>query len=117
MSPVTDTMAARGAAYTALCTELRRQGPLWPAERDLLLEAADALLFDEAEAAPRRAEALELLSTLVANERRTDAEATRLRTALTGCAAPVEAVALQRAASATDAPSGPIATEGATHAA
>jgi hypothetical protein len=117
MSSATDTMTARGAAYTALCAELRRQGPLWPAERDLLLEAADTLLFDEPEAAPRRAEALELLSTLVANERRTDAEATRLRTALTGCAAPVETVALRPTASAAGTPAGPVATGGATHAA
>jgi hypothetical protein len=116
MSTRTD-MTARGAAYTALCAELRRQGPLWPAERELLLEAADALLFDEPEAAPRRAEALELLNMLVANERRTEAEATRLSTALTGCAAPVTTVALLPAPPAAGAPAGPVATEGATHAA
>jgi hypothetical protein len=108
-------ITARGRAYTELVAELRRQGPLWPAERELLTEAADALLFDEPEAAPARAAALELLATLVANERRTDAEATRLRTALTGCAAPAEAVTLVR----TPAPAapGPVPTGGATHAA
>jgi hypothetical protein len=109
----TADMTARGRAYTTLCAELRRQGPLWPAERAVLLDAADALLFDEPEAAAGRAAALGLLRELEANDRRTDAEALRLREALLACAAPVTAVALRRPAAAAPAP---VRKKGATHA-
>ena len=78
-------IVARGLSHTALRGELNRQGPLHPHERRLLLEAADALLFDEPEAWWRRVEAMALLDALEANDRRTATEATRLRIALDGC--------------------------------
>jgi hypothetical protein len=89
----TPDLPARALWHTALRAELDRQGVLHARERELLLDAADALLFDEPEAVERRAEALELLSVLVANERRTDSEAARLREALEGCGAVVAAEA------------------------
>jgi hypothetical protein len=107
-------LSARGAAYTAFCAELRRQGPLWPAERDALLAAADALLFEEPEAAATAAAAAQLLGTLVANDRRTGDEAGRLREALLGCAAPVGTVALERVGP-VEAPVA-VREPGATHA-
>lgn len=79
-----DTVA-RCRQHVALRRELNRQGPLYADERELLLDAADALLFDEAEAALRRIEALELLDALEVNERRTPGETQRLRVALEGC--------------------------------
>jgi hypothetical protein len=85
MHILTQELVARGHAHTALRSELDRQGPLHPNERELLLEAADALFFDEPEAWWRRAEAIVLLEALEGNERRTAAEATRLRIALDGC--------------------------------
>jgi hypothetical protein len=78
-------MLERGRSRTALRVELDRQGPLWPHERELLVDAADALLFDEPEADEKRWAALELLAELEANGRRTDGEADRLRDALDGC--------------------------------
>lgn len=78
-------IVARGRSYTALRAELDRQGPLHRRERELLLEAADALLFGEPEGWWRRAEAMALLEALECNERRTAAEAARIRIALDGC--------------------------------
>jgi hypothetical protein len=79
-------MMARGTAHTALRAELHRQGPLHAWERELLLEAADALLFSEDGAEDRLADALALLGGLELNERRTSFEAYRLRIKLQGCA-------------------------------
>jgi|tagenome__1003787_1003787.scaffolds.fasta_scaffold18465413_1 hypothetical protein len=110
----TPDLAARGRAYTLLCTELRRQGPLWPAERALILGAADALLFDEPDAPAAQQAALELLRTLEANDRRTDAEALRLSEALLGCAAPIETMAL--CPTVRVAAAAPVREQGATHA-
>ena len=87
-------MVARGRRHTALRAELGRQGLLHLHERDLLLDAADALLFDEPEAQQRKAEALELLDALEAAGRRTSAEAWRLWEALEGCGADESAAAL-----------------------
>lgn len=81
----TQDLSTRGAAHTALRTELDRQGPLHRRERDLLLAAADALLFDEPDAELRRIEAIALLEGLEILERRTAGEAARLRDALDGC--------------------------------
>jgi hypothetical protein len=86
-------MPLRGRAHTLLRAELGRQAPLHRRERDLLLDAADALLFDEPESADRRAEALHLLTVLEASERRTHAEASRLRAALQACATPPRSLA------------------------
>ena len=79
-------MVARGLAHTALRAELNRQGPLHAWERDLLLEAADALLFAEPGAEDRLEDALALLGGLELNERRTSLEAYRLRNKLKACA-------------------------------
>jgi hypothetical protein len=109
----TPDLTTRGRAYTRLCAELRRQGPLWPAETALILGAADALLFDEAGAPAAQQAALELLRTLEANDRRTDAETLRLSEALLGCAAPVQTVALCPPAPVVAAA---VREQGATHA-
>jgi len=86
-------MVERGRNHTALRTELDRQGPLFVQERELLLDAADALLFDEPEGDVRRQEAMDLLEALEANERRTEGEVSRLGTALVGCGDAVPATA------------------------
>jgi ABC-type uncharacterized transport system YnjBCD ATPase subunit len=85
MQTTDQEIAARGRSYVALRAELDRQGPLHRSERELLLEAADALLFDEPEGWWRRAEAMALLDALEGNERRTAAEAARIRIAIEGC--------------------------------
>jgi hypothetical protein len=76
-----------------LRAELDRQGALHIQERDLLLDAADALLFDEPDCTLRQAEALTLLDRLEAVERRTPGETSRLRAALHACAGPPPALA------------------------
>jgi hypothetical protein len=86
-------MPLRGRAYMRLRAEMDRQGALHIQERDLLFDAADALLFDEPESAFCRAKALELLDRLEATERRTPGETSRLRDALHACAAPPPALA------------------------
>jgi hypothetical protein len=81
----TQDLVTRGLRHSALRRELDRQGLLFAHERELLLDAADALLFDEPEAEIRRIEALALLDALETNGRRTEGEVTRLRDDLTGC--------------------------------
>jgi hypothetical protein len=81
----TADLSTRGRSHTALRMELGRQGPLHPRERDLLVAAADALLFDEPDAELWRIEAMALLEGLEVLERRTAGEAARLRDALDGC--------------------------------
>jgi hypothetical protein len=81
----THELSTRGQSHTALRTELDRQGPLHPRERELLLAAADALLFDEPDAELWRIEATSLLDALRILDRRTISEAARLRSALEGC--------------------------------
>jgi ABC-type transport system involved in cytochrome bd biosynthesis fused ATPase/permease subunit len=88
-----EQITLRGRAHTRLRAELGRQGALHGHERELLLDAADALLFDEPESGLRRTEALELLNRLQAAMRRTRAETERLRVALEGCGAPPAALA------------------------
>jgi hypothetical protein len=89
MPATADEIAVRCESHTALRAELHRQGPLHVRERDLLLEAADALLFDEPEAQILRVEALQLLQRLEDAERRTSCEAARLRNGLEACGAHV----------------------------
>jgi hypothetical protein len=79
-------MPLRGRAYLKLRAELDRQGALHHHERDLLSDAADALLFDEPESAVRKAEALALLDQLEAAGRRSSRETSRVRDLLHGCA-------------------------------
>jgi len=78
-------MVERGRNHTRLRTELDRQGLLFAHERELILDAADALLFEEPEAEERRREATYLVDALEVNGRRTEGEAARLRDALDGC--------------------------------
>lgn len=81
-------MIIRGKAHTALRKELERKGPaLSVKERELLVDAADALLFDEPEAQDKRKQALELIDTLVEANRWTKEAADRAREALEGCGA------------------------------
>jgi hypothetical protein len=86
-------MPLRGRAYMRFRAELDRQAALHRHERDLLLDAADALLFDEPESRFRRAQAQALLEGLEAAGRRTPPETSRLRDALDACAAPPPALA------------------------
>jgi hypothetical protein len=78
-------MVERGRSHTALRSELARQGLLLAHEQELLLDAADALLFDEPDALVKRAQAMDLLDTLEVNGRRSEREAERLRGVLAGC--------------------------------
>jgi hypothetical protein len=86
-------MPLRGRAYMRLRAELNRQGALHRDELELLLDAADALLFDEPESPLRRAKAADLLDRLEVAGRRTSSETSRLRDALSACAAPPPALA------------------------
>jgi hypothetical protein len=83
-----DVMVIRGEGHAALRAELDRQGPLHPAERDTLLQAADALLFDEQDAEQRSAAAVQMCETLVSTGRRSERETGRLLDALAQCGAP-----------------------------
>jgi hypothetical protein len=87
-----DAMEIRARGHIALRAELDRQGVLHAHERELLVEAADALLFDEPEAQERWAEALVLLDVLESVGRRTTGETTRLRDALELCGTPAVTV-------------------------
>jgi hypothetical protein len=87
--PVSEQMITRGAHYTGLLAAMDSRGPtkLRPDERALLLEAADELLFDEADAPAALDRALELIAGLEESERWTAVGATELRTQIRGCAA------------------------------
>ena len=62
-----DDLARRGRAHTRLRELLDSRGPtaLHQHERDQLVDAADALLFNEPDALERRDAALDLLDDLV----------------------------------------------------
>jgi len=63
----TEDLARRGRAHTRLRELLDARGPssLHPHEREQLVDAADALLFQEPDALERRDAALDLLDDLV----------------------------------------------------
>ena len=64
--PTSEDLARRGRAHTRLRELLDDRGPaLHPNERERLVDAADALLFNETDAAERRDAALDLLDDLV----------------------------------------------------
>jgi hypothetical protein len=86
---VTEQMITRGAHYTGLLAAMDSRGAtkLRPDERDLLLEAADELLFDESEAPAALERALELIADLEASDRWTAAGAAELRDRIRGCGA------------------------------
>lgn len=94
MSGADETMNARGAHYTALVELVQRQGAakLHGHERDLLLGAADALLFGEEgrEEALRSAE--ELIDSLETSGRWTAESCDQAREHLYGCDSPAPAV-------------------------
>ena len=64
-----------------------RAAILLPDEHRLLLDAADASLFDEPEAAAKRTAAYEMLRALVATDRWLSGPAGEVREALAACAA------------------------------
>jgi hypothetical protein len=88
MSSATDRLAARGRSHTHLRELLHaRESILHAPEREVLLDAADALLFDEADAAAKRAAARDVLATLVESGRWLPGPADEAAAALDGCGA------------------------------
>lgn len=88
MTPATDRLAARGRSHTQLRELLTaRETILHPHERETLLDAADALLFAETDAAGKRAAAHDLLALLVTSGRWEQRPADEARAALDGCGA------------------------------
>jgi glycine/D-amino acid oxidase-like deaminating enzyme len=86
LSP-TDRLAARGRSHTQLRELLDARAPILHArERETLLDAADALLFDEAGSADKRTAAHALLEALVESGRWESRPAGEARAALDGCA-------------------------------
>ena len=67
-------LARRGAAYTSLLKEIDRRGDsaLHKAEREQLIDCADALLFDEETAASKVTSTLEMMRGLADSERWTE---------------------------------------------
>ncbi|MCW3067589.1 MAG: hypothetical protein JWL67_214 [Solirubrobacterales bacterium] len=82
-----EPMTARGAHYTALIEAIDHQGAtkLHAGEREQLLEAADALLFDEPESRRLLRRAEELIEALETSERWSAESCDQLREHLYGC--------------------------------
>jgi len=82
-----EPMTARAAHYTALLEAIDHQGTtkLHPGEREQLLEAADALLFGEAENRRALRSAEELIESLEMSERWSAESCDQLREHLYGC--------------------------------
>ena len=80
-------MTTRGAHYTALLETIDHQGAtkLHASEREQLLAAADALLFDEPESQRLLRSAEELIESLETSERWSAEACDRLREHLYGC--------------------------------
>jgi hypothetical protein len=87
MMTAAEPMTERGAHYTALLETIDRQGAtkLHARERELLLEAADALLFGEPENQQSLRAAEELIESLEESERWTAERCDQLREHLYGC--------------------------------
>jgi hypothetical protein len=87
MMTAAEPMTERGAHYTALLETIDRQGAtkLHARERELLLEAADALLFGEPENRQLLRQAEELIESLETSERWTAERCDDLREHLYGC--------------------------------
>jgi hypothetical protein len=86
MSSATDRLAARGRSHTHLRDLLdARESILHAPEREILLDAADALLFGETDAPAKRAAARELLTGLVESGRWVPGPADEAAAALDGC--------------------------------
>ena len=86
----TEPMTARAAHYTALLETIDHRGAskLHPREREQLLEAADALLFGEAESVELLREAEAMIENLETSERWSDDACDQLREHLYGCDEP-----------------------------
>ena len=84
---ITEQMTTRGAHYTGLLAAMDSRGAtkLRREERELLLEAADKLLFDEADAPAALANALQLIAGLEESDRWAASGAEELRHHLRGC--------------------------------
>jgi hypothetical protein len=83
-----DSLAERGRSHTRLRELLDARDPLLHApERELLLDAADALLFDEPDAEQKLADARMLLTELVESGRWVQGPADEVLQALEGCRA------------------------------
>jgi hypothetical protein len=87
MMTAAEPMTTRGAHYTALLETIDRQGAtkLHAKERERLLEAADALLFDEPDSRQLLRSAEELIESLETSERWTAERCDDLREHLYGC--------------------------------
>jgi hypothetical protein len=92
MMTTAEPMTTRGAHYTALLETIEHQGAtkLHTKERELLLEAADALLFSEPEGQRLLRSAEELIESLETSERWSAESCDQLREHLYGCDAPAE---------------------------
>ena len=84
---VSDDLARRGRAHTRLRELLDSRGPtaLHQHEREQLVDAADALLFNETDALERRDAALDLLDELVESGRWEPAATNAVAQALRAC--------------------------------
>jgi hypothetical protein len=86
MSHATESLAARGRAHTKLRELLEARATiLHDAEREHLLDAADALLFDEPEAGVKMLDADAIIERLIESERWLPGPAEEVRAALRGC--------------------------------
>jgi len=84
----TGSLAERGRCHTRLRELLAdRAAILHAPERESLLDAADALLFDEPDGAQKRAAAREGLAALVDSDRWLPEPAAEVAAALDGCSA------------------------------
>jgi len=82
----TSSLAARGRSHTQLRELLDARAPILHLnERELLLDAADALLFDEPDGQAKRLAARELLGALVESDRWLPEPAAEVALALDGC--------------------------------
>lgn len=85
----TETLADRGRSHTRLREVLsRRSSILHAGEREVILDAADALLFDEAEAREKRDAARDVIGELLDSGRWLPEPADEALVALDGCAGP-----------------------------
>ena len=87
MMTTVEPMTARGAHYTALLETIDHQGAakLHGREREKLLEAADALLFDEPENRRLLRSAEDVIESLETGERWSAESCDQLREHLYGC--------------------------------
>ena len=82
-----EDLARRGRAHTRLRELLDARGPtsLHPHEREVIVDAADGLLFDEPDAIDRRDAALDIIDNLVESGRWEPTAANAIAQALRAC--------------------------------